>query len=232
AAGAPLPFQNAPSTAVVGDILAFDLGGNHAVVDVTADQYASCNVDTTTQPVLGLTSNGLATPGFSYTLTQPGTYYIVCPVGQGQHCQDSMKFTLTVTAAAAAGGAQQKTGTTAAVQQKTQAAQATSAAAPFVISSTLVMPDTCKSQLNSVLTMYTSCGVSSSSTPTASKCVCQSANMAIVQGLTTACGSSGQNIAGDISALQAACRSVNGGALGSGLGMGAVLAGFVSALVL
>ncbi|ORY40150.1 hypothetical protein BCR33DRAFT_719548 [Rhizoclosmatium globosum] len=123
-----------------------------------------------------------------------------------------MKFTLTVTAAAAAGGAQQKTGTTAAVQQKTQAAQATSAAA--------VMPDTCKSQLNSVLTMYTSCGVSSSSTPTASKCVCQSANMAIVQGLTTACGSSGQNIAGDISAL------------GSGLGMGAVLAGFVSALVL
>ncbi|KAJ3067463.1 hypothetical protein HDU99_003520, partial [Rhizoclosmatium hyalinum] len=171
AAGAPLPFQNAPSTAVVGDILVFDLGGNHAVVDVTADQYASCNVDTTTQSVLGLTSNGLATAGFSYTLTQPGTYYIVCPVGQGQHCQDNMKFTLTVTAAAAAGGAQQKTGTTAAVQQKTQAAQATSAAAgaasaPFVIPSTLVMPDTCKSQLNSVLTMYTSCGVSSSSTPT------------------------------------------------------------------
>ncbi|KAJ3049301.1 hypothetical protein HDU99_008937, partial [Rhizoclosmatium hyalinum] len=76
ATGAGAPFQNVPASAVVGDVLAFDLGGNHAVVDVTAAQYDSCNVDNSTPSLLGLTSNGMATPGFSYTLTTPGTYYI------------------------------------------------------------------------------------------------------------------------------------------------------------
>ncbi|ORY51517.1 hypothetical protein BCR33DRAFT_762230 [Rhizoclosmatium globosum] len=101
ASGAGAPFQNVPASAVVGDVLAFDLGGNHAVVDVTAAQYDSCSVDPSTPPLLGLTSNGLPTPGFSYTLTTPGTYYIVCPVGNGNHCKAGMKFALTVSAGTA-----------------------------------------------------------------------------------------------------------------------------------
>ncbi|KAJ3077049.1 hypothetical protein HDU98_009450 [Podochytrium sp. JEL0797] len=95
--GAPAPFQGVPTTNLnIGDVLAFDLGGNHAVVDVTQDLYNSCAVSATTVPAIGLTSGGQATPGFSYTFGTAGTYYIVCPIGGGYHCNAGMKFQVTV----------------------------------------------------------------------------------------------------------------------------------------
>ncbi|KAJ3077050.1 hypothetical protein HDU98_009451 [Podochytrium sp. JEL0797] len=47
-------------------------------------------------PAIGLTSGGQATPGFSYTFGKAGTYFIVCPIGGGYHCNAGMKFQVTV----------------------------------------------------------------------------------------------------------------------------------------
>ncbi|KAI8608773.1 hypothetical protein BC830DRAFT_1153858 [Chytriomyces sp. MP71] len=101
--GAPQPFQNAPSKATVGDMIQFDLGGNHAVVDTDANTYNTCTGVSNNMPaVMGLTSNGVATPGgYSFTFAKAGTYYIICPIGNGAHCQANMKFTVMVSDAAA-----------------------------------------------------------------------------------------------------------------------------------
>ncbi|KAI9343606.1 hypothetical protein BDR26DRAFT_917578 [Obelidium mucronatum] len=146
----PAPFQNAPTAATVGDILNFDLGaaGLHSIVDVTSDQYAACTVNDATPPVLGLTSNGLVA-SFSYTLTTPGTYYIVCPVHDGAHCRFGMKFALTVAPAPAAAA-----GTTAAAPTVIAApAQTTTVVAATTTSkaaATTVAATTSKSSADSV----------------------------------------------------------------------------------
>ncbi|KAJ3024503.1 UNVERIFIED_CONTAM: hypothetical protein HDU68_008110 [Siphonaria sp. JEL0065] len=144
ASGAPAPFTGVPASATVGDILSFDLGGNHAVVDVSQDVYNTCKVESTTAPLIGLTSNGLPTPGFSYTLTTPGTYYIVCPVGD--HCSHGgMKFTLTV--APSAGG---NAGATSAVATATSSAAATTKATTTAAAASSTVAATTKSGSSSV----------------------------------------------------------------------------------
>ncbi|KAJ3241467.1 hypothetical protein HDU81_000519 [Chytriomyces hyalinus] len=79
----------------------FELDGTVALVDVDEATFNSCaGVTDTTAPAKGLTSNGPAASGFSYTFAQTGTYYIVST--NSTDCLGGLKFAVAVTDAAAA----------------------------------------------------------------------------------------------------------------------------------
>ncbi|KAJ3203641.1 hypothetical protein HDU82_006461 [Entophlyctis luteolus] len=128
-----LSFTGAPSTANIGDVLSFSITG-HAVVDVSADVYNSCGVTTSTSPVIGITSNGGGSIA-PFTITKAGTYYVVCPIGDGAHCQAGMKFSFTV-ADAAPTTAAATTQADAAVTAATSVASAATSGAASTIAAT------------------------------------------------------------------------------------------------
>ncbi|KAJ3314477.1 hypothetical protein HDU76_002410 [Blyttiomyces sp. JEL0837] len=79
-------FNNVPAQAMVGDTLKFDLkGGAHNAVSAQ---------DGTCTPITG--GINALTDGDTYTFTKAGTYYFICTIGNGYHCQQGMKASITV----------------------------------------------------------------------------------------------------------------------------------------
>ncbi|KAI8841558.1 hypothetical protein BJ741DRAFT_594585, partial [Chytriomyces cf. hyalinus JEL632] len=97
--GPPKAFVNAPAGLTVGDSIIFELDGTVALVDVDEATFNSCaGVTDTMAPVKGLTSNGPAASGFSYTFSQVGTFYIITT--NGTDCLSGLKFAVAVADAA------------------------------------------------------------------------------------------------------------------------------------
>ncbi|KAJ3262782.1 hypothetical protein HDU77_011791 [Chytriomyces hyalinus] len=97
--GPPKAFVNTPAGLTVGDSIIFDLDGTVALVDVDEATFNSCaGVTDTMAPAKGLTSNGPAAAGFSYTFSQAGTFYIIST--NGSDCLSGLKFAVAVADAA------------------------------------------------------------------------------------------------------------------------------------
>eukprot|EP01012_Entosiphon_sulcatum_P043493 TRINITY_DN5782_c0_g1_i1.p1 TRINITY_DN5782_c0_g1~~TRINITY_DN5782_c0_g1_i1.p1 ORF type:complete len:524 (+),score=65.66 TRINITY_DN5782_c0_g1_i1:61-1632(+) len=75
----------------VGDTLEFVSNSRHNVALVSAAAYQSCNAS---QSAVILSWTDLAPQVLSWTVTMPGSYYVVC--GQATHCGWGQKFQLTV----------------------------------------------------------------------------------------------------------------------------------------
>ncbi|KAI8608886.1 hypothetical protein BC830DRAFT_1174035 [Chytriomyces sp. MP71] len=93
------PFGGVPASAQVGDSISFPNLVGHAVVDVDDATFSSCQgVSVGMAAKSGISGNS---DGYSFTFAAPGTYNIICPVGEGSHCRAGMRFSLVVTDAAA-----------------------------------------------------------------------------------------------------------------------------------
>ncbi|KAJ3027658.1 UNVERIFIED_CONTAM: hypothetical protein HDU68_003363 [Siphonaria sp. JEL0065] len=112
-------------------------------------------------------------------------------------------------------------------QSSSSASTSAGVSIPVVPATVSGASSACVAQLNAVAGVYKTCGVTTGNVQSASQCICQANNLQQIQALVTACGTSGQAAASDVSQLTTLCAtgSKSGSKEVAAWSFGAVVAG-------